>query len=77
MPDEKKMRFFGCPEMGDGVSWVYLGSNPETVGKSVVAWVDLMKAEYGQSEPGLSEGQECTIKVRWMTDAEVEALPDI
>ena len=74
---KKKMRFFGSPELSDGQSWIYLGSDPKSIEQAVGAWVEDQKTEWGDADSSLSEGELCTVKVVWMTDEEVDALPDI
>lgn len=69
MSDEKKIRFFGDGDsFGDGGAWVYLGDTPEQVGKAVQGWAECL---------GATEDSGCEIKVEFMTDAEIDALPDL
>jgi len=68
---EKKVHFFICPEMGDGDSW-NLVSDPTILGDMVKCWAENAVLA-GPSE----HGEQGVIKVVALTDAEVEAMPEV
>jgi hypothetical protein len=68
-----KPRFFGDGEsFGDGGAWVHLGDTPEQVADMVKQW-----AENTVLASSFPAEHQCEIKVSMMTDAQVEALPEI
>lgn len=65
----KKPRFKLCPELVDGDHWTVVNT-PHEVAEAVQLWADNVSNNY-------SEGDEISIEVVMMSDAEVEALPEI
>ena len=66
---EKKRRFKLCPELVDGDHWTVVDT-PDEVADALKLWAENVGSNY-------SEGDRIVIEVVMMTDAEVDALPDI
>jgi len=67
MIGEKKVWFKLCPELCDGEHWT-IADSPRIVAEAVLAWCREFKNEVGE---------EITIEVIEMTQAEVDAMPEI
>lgn len=66
---QKKLRFKLCPDLVDGDHWTVVNT-PADVAEAVRMWAENMKGDF-------NDGDEIKIKCVLMTDAEVDALPEI